>query len=67
MFVFNCSRREAVIVNVYFYAKFLLDRFEFSSDFYNLDFCVLCDLKFSLNQNFKQLNSIGGNLILKYK
>ena len=30
-----------------------------------LNFCVLRDLKFSLNHNFKQLNSTGGNLILK--
>ena len=30
-------------------------------------FCVSRDLKFSLNRNFKQLNSIGGNLILKVK
>ena len=37
--VFNCSRREAIIVNVcLFYAKFSLDRFEFSSDFYAFDF-----------------------------
>ena len=37
--IFNCSRREAIIVNVcIFYAKFLLDGFDFSSDFYALDF-----------------------------
>ena len=63
---FNCSWRKliAIIVNVcLFYAKFSLDNFDFSSDFYALD--VLRDLKFSLNHNFKQLNSIGGILILK--
>ena len=32
-----------------------------------LTFCVSRELKFSLNHNFKQLNSIGGNLILKAK
>ena len=46
-------------------AKFLLDRFDFPSDFYALDF--LRDLKLPLNHNFKQLYSIGGNLILKFK
>ena len=45
----NCFRREAIIVNVcLFYAKFLLDRFDFSSYFYALDF--LRDLKFSHSQ-----------------
>ena len=65
----NCSRREAIIVNVcLFYAKFLLDRFlTFRVTFTSLTFCVLRDLKFSLIHNFKQLNSIGGNLILKVK
>ena len=32
-----------------------------------LTFCVSRDLKFSLNHNFKQLNSIGDNLMLKVK
>ena len=37
--IFNCSRRDAIIVNVrLFYAKFLLDRFDFSSNFCALDF-----------------------------
>ena len=48
-----------------FYANFLLDNFDFSSDFYALDFCISRDLKLSPNHSFKQLNSIGGNLILK--
>ena len=60
----------AIIVNVcvFFNAKFSLEIFDFSSDFYALAF-----LRFawsnvdSLNHNFKQLNSIGGNLILKVK
>ena len=57
----NCARREEIIVNVcLFYAKFFV-RFDFSSDFYAPDF--LRDLKFSLSKNFKQLNSIGGNLL----
>ena len=35
----NCSLGEAIIVNVcLFYVKFLLDRFDFSSDFYALYF-----------------------------
>ena len=39
---FNCSRREAIIVNVcLFYANFLLDGFDFSSEFYALDFLRL--------------------------
>ena len=45
-----------------FYAKFLLDNFDFLSDFYAPTFFISRDLKFSLNHNFKQLNSIGGNL-----
>ena len=71
--VFNCSRREAIIVNGeqrvrLFFAKFLLDRFlTFRVTFTPLTFCVLRDLKFSLSHNFKQLNLIGGNLILKVK
>ena len=66
--IFNYSGREAIIVNVcLFYAKFSLDRFVFSSDFYALDFCISRDLKFPLNHNFKQLNSIGGDLILNVK
>ena len=65
--VFNCSHREAIIVNVFvfFYAKFLLDRFDFASDFYALDFLRVKVL--SLIHNFKQLNSLGGSLILKVK
>ena len=57
----------AIFVNVFafFYAKFSLDNFDFSSNFYAIDF--LRDLKFSLNRNFKQLKSIGGNLILEVK
>ena len=49
----------------FFMQNFMLDSFVFSIEFYALD--VLRDLKFSLNHNFKQLNSIGGNLILKVK
>ena len=53
----------AIIVNVcLFYAKFSLDNFDFWSDFYALD--LLRYQKFSLNNNFKQLNSFGGSLIL---
>ena len=39
---FNCSltKFEAIIVKVLvFYAKFLLGRYDFQSDFYALDFC----------------------------
>ena len=49
-----------------FYAKVLLDNFDFSNDFYALDFLRFAWSKI-LNHNFKQLNSIGGNLILKVK
>ena len=31
--IVNCSRREAIIVNVGFFSKFLLDPFDFSGDF----------------------------------
>ena len=55
----NCSRTEAVIVNVcLFMQNFRLTRITFTP----LTFCVI---KNSLNHNFMQLNSIGGNLILK--
>ena len=41
MVIFNCSWTKfiAIIVNVcVFYAKFSLENFDFSSDFYSLDF-----------------------------
>ena len=50
-----------------FYAKFGLTILTFGVTFTPLTFSVSRDLKFSLNHNFKQLNSIGGNLILKVK
>ena len=56
-----------ILPAMFFYAKFSLDNFDFSSDLYAFDFCIWRDLKFPLNHNFKQLNSIGGNLILKVK
>ena len=67
--VFNCSRREAIIVNVcvFFMQSFRLTFLTFRVTFTPLTFCVSRDLKFSLNHNFKQLDSIGGNLILKVK
>ena len=50
--LYNCSRTKfkASIVNVldFFYAKFLLDWFDFWSEFCAFDFFVLCDLKFYL-------------------
>ena len=57
------------IVNVdIFYAKFLLDSFDFSSDFYVQDFVVLCDLNFSsLIHKCQQLNSSCGSSLLKVK
>ena len=58
----NCSWTKfiAIIVYVCLMQNFLVI-------FTPLTFCVLRDLKFSLYHNFKQLNSIGGNLILKVK
>ena len=56
----------AIIVNVcVFMQNFRLTVSTFRVTFTPLTFCVSRDLKFSLNHNFKQLNSIGGNLILK--
>ena len=46
-----------------FYAKFLLGNCDVSSDFYDLDFCVSRDLKFSQSQfqaaelNWRQFNT----------
>ena len=66
---FNCSRREAIIVNVcvIFMQNFCLTVLSFRVTFTPFTFCVLRDLKFSLNHNFKKLNSFGGNLILNVK
>ena len=47
--------------------NFCLTILTFRVTFTPLTFCVSRDLKFSFNHNFKQLNSIGGNLILKVK
>ena len=66
--LFNCSWTKfiAIIVNVgvFFWVKFLLDGFDFSNDFYALDFfCVSRDLKFSQSQfqaaelNWRQFNT----------
>ena len=68
MRVLICSRREGIIVNVSFYAKFLRDRFDFSSECYALADFLRCALSEILSQpQFQQLNSIGGNLLLKVK
>ena len=67
----NCSWTKfiAIIVNVcvFFIQNFRLTILTFRLTFTPLTFCASRDLKFSLNHNFKQLNSIGGNLILKVK
>ena len=47
--------------------SFRLTILTFGATFTPLTFCFFCDLRFSLNHNFKQLNSIGGNLIQKVK
>ena len=69
--LFNCSWTKfiAIIVNVYvfFMQNFRLTVSTFRVTFTPLTFCFSRDLKFSLNHNFKQLNSIGGNWILKVK
>ena len=52
---------------VFLMQNFRLTILTFRATFTPLSFCVSRDLKFSLNHNFKQLNSIGGNLILKVK
>ena len=64
---FNCSRREAIFVNVCVFVmqNFCLTGLTFRVTVTPLTFCVSRDLKFSLNHNFEQLNSIGGNLIIK--
>ena len=51
----------------FFMQNFCLTVFTFGATFTPLSLCVLRDVKFSLNHNFKQLNSIGGSLILKVK
>ena len=56
-----------VDVCVFFMQNFRLTILIFRVNFTPLTFCVSRDLKFSLNHIFKQLNSIGGNLILKVK
>ena len=42
--IFSCSRTKFVeiIINVSFYEKFLLECFDFSSDFYAFDFSSFC-------------------------
>ena len=69
--IFNCSWTKfiAIIVNVcvFFMQNFRLIILTFRVTFTLLTFCVSRDLKFAPNPNFKQLNSIGGNLILKVK
>ena len=65
--IFNCSWTQfiAIIVNeCLFYAKFLLDNFEFSSDFYVLDFLrfawskILSQSQFQAAKlNWRQLNA----------
>ena len=69
--LFNCSWTQfiAIIVNVcvFFMQNFRLTILTFRVTFTPLIFCVSRDLKFSLYHNFKQLNSIGCNLILKVK
>ena len=47
--------------------NFRLTILSFRVTFTPMTFCVSCDLKFSLNHNFKQLNSIAGSLILKVR
>ena len=69
--IINCSltKFKAIIVNVcvFFMQNFCLAVLTFFLTFTPLTFCVSRDLKFSLSHNFKQLNSISGNLILKVK
>ena len=48
-----------------FMQNFRLTVLTFRVTFKPLTFCVSRDLKFPLKHNFKQLNSIGGNLIPK--
>ena len=64
--IINCSRREAIIVNVcvFFFAKFSLHCFDFSSDFYALDFlCFVWSKILSQSQfqaaelNWRQFNT----------
>ena len=69
-FLFNCSGTKfiATIVNVcLFMLNFCLTVLTYRVTSTPLTFRVSRDLKFSLNHNFNQLNSIGGNLILKVK
>ena len=49
----------------FFMQNFLFTILTFRVNFTPLTFYISRDLKFSLNHNFKQLNSFGGNLILK--
>ena len=53
-----------IVIMCLFYAKLSPDNFYISIDLSLLTFCVLHDLKISLNHNFKQLNSIDCNLLL---
>ena len=52
-----------------FYAKFLLNRFDVSSDFYARDFFAysLISVSFYLIHSFKQMNSIGISSLPKVK
>ena len=69
--LFNCSWTKfiAIIVNVcvFFLQNFRLTILTSRLTSTPLTFCISHDLKFSLNHNFKQLNSIGGILILKFR
>ena len=60
MGLFNCSRREAIIVNVrvFFMQNFCVTVLTFRATFTPLNVCVLRDLKFPLNNNLKQLAAI---------
>ena len=64
--IFQLLSNRCNYLNV-FLCKILLNRFlTFRGTFTLYTFCCLCDLKFSLYSNFKQLNSIGGYLGLHF-
>ena len=69
IFFIKCSRTkfEAIIANVLFFSIqfFLLDRFDFSSDFCALDFLILGDLNLFLIHKCQQLDSRGAGSLLK--
>ena len=56
-----------ILPAMFFLQNFRLTVLTFRVTFMPLTFFVSRNLKFSLKQNFKQLNSIGLNLILKVK